>query len=102
MTAECRRAAVLDRRRHLQLAEAYVAGIGPAPRRAVAAKDVRDLQRWTRHASRALSGRFTFGFGLILLGHQRREAVERAHYLVDGVGGDAGVKRRGVELGVPK
>src|SRR2546423_15714883 len=49
MTAERRRAAVLDRRHHLQLAEADMAGIGPAPRRAVAAEDVRDLQRWTRH-----------------------------------------------------
>jgi hypothetical protein len=71
-----------------------MAGIGPAPCRAVAAKDVRDLQRWTRQASGALSGRLTFG--LILLGHQRREAVERAHDLTDGVGGDAGVERRGV------
>jgi hypothetical protein len=26
-----------------------MAGIGPAPCRAVAAEDVRDLQRWTRH-----------------------------------------------------
>ena len=49
MTVERRRAAVLDRRHHLQLAEADMAGIGPAPRRAVAAEDVRDLQRWTRH-----------------------------------------------------
>ncbi len=28
-----------------------MAGIGPAPCRAVAAEDVRDLQRWTRHAA---------------------------------------------------
>src|SRR5258705_13156619 len=49
MPAERRRAAALDRPHHLQLAEADVAGIGPAPRRAVAAEDVRDLQRWTRH-----------------------------------------------------
>ena len=77
-----------------------MAGIGPAPCRAVVAEDVRDLQRWTRHESRALSGRAAFG--LILLGHQRREAVERAHNLADGVGGDAGVERRGVELGVPQ
>ena len=73
-----------------------MAGIGPAPCRAVAAEDVRDLQRWTRHASRVLSGRF----GALL--ELARNAIERAHYLVDGVGGDAGVKRRGVELGVPK
>ena len=49
MAAERRRAAALDRRHHLQLAEAHMAGIGPAPCRAVAAEDVRDLQRWTRH-----------------------------------------------------
>ena len=49
MPAERRRAAALDRRHHLQLAEADMAGIGPAPCRAVAAEDVRDLQRWTRH-----------------------------------------------------
>ena len=53
MAAERRRAAVLDRRHHLELAEAHMAGIGPAPCRSVAAEDVRDLQRWTRHASRA-------------------------------------------------
>jgi hypothetical protein len=29
-----------------------MAGIGPAPCRAVAAEDIRDLQRWTRHAPR--------------------------------------------------
>ena len=49
MAAERRRAATLDRRHHLQLTEADMAGIGPAPCRAVAAEDVRDLQRWTRH-----------------------------------------------------
>jgi len=49
MSAERRRAAVLDRRHHLELAEADMAGIGPAPCRTVATEDVRDLQRWTRH-----------------------------------------------------
>ena len=52
MPTEGRRAAVLDRRHHLELAEADMAGIGPAPCRAVAAEDIRDLQRWTRHAPR--------------------------------------------------
>ena len=33
---------------------------------------------------------------------QRREALERAHDLADRLGGDAGVERRGVELGVPE
>ena len=49
MATERCRAAVLDRRHHLELVEADMAGIGPAPCRAVAAEDVRDLQRWTRH-----------------------------------------------------
>src|ERR1700736_3072735 len=31
MAAECRRAAALDRRHHLQLAEAHMAGIGSPP-----------------------------------------------------------------------
>src|SRR5450755_3411283 len=47
MATESRRSAVLDRRHHFELAEAHMAGIGPAPCRAVAAED--DLQRWTRH-----------------------------------------------------
>ena len=47
MATERCRAAVLDRRHHLELAEAHMAGIGPAPWRAVAAEDVRDLRRWT-------------------------------------------------------
>src|ERR1700704_5804908 len=49
MPAESRGAAALDRRHHLQLAEAHMAGIGPAPCRAVVAEDIRNLQRWTRH-----------------------------------------------------
>ena len=51
MAAERRRAAVLDRRHHLQLAEAHMAGIGFAPRRPVVAEDIRDLQRWTGHGA---------------------------------------------------
>src|ERR1700720_4431569 len=38
MPAEGRRAAALDRRHYLQLAEAHVAGVGLAPRRSVVAK----------------------------------------------------------------
>jgi hypothetical protein len=45
MSAESCAAAALDRRHHLELAEADMAGIGPAPCRPVAAEDVRDLQR---------------------------------------------------------
>jgi len=50
--AERCRAAALDCRHHLQLAKADMAGIGLAPCRALAAEDVRDLQRWTRHVLR--------------------------------------------------
>jgi hypothetical protein len=53
MPAESRRAAVLDRRHDLQLAEAHTAGIGSTPCRSVAAEDIRDLQRRARHKSRA-------------------------------------------------
>ena len=42
------------------------------------------------------------GRWLVSLGTQGREAIQRAHDLADGVGGDAGIKRRGLELGVPK
>jgi hypothetical protein len=44
MPAESRGAAVLDRRHHLQLAKAHMAGVGFAPRRSMVAEDVRDLQ----------------------------------------------------------
>ena len=40
MAAERRRAAALDRRHHLQLAEAHMAGIGFTPRGPVVAEDV--------------------------------------------------------------
>src|SRR3979490_1641249 len=56
MSAERRGAAVLDRRHHLQLAEAHMAGVGFAPRRSMVAEDIRDLQPWTRHVRRALGG----------------------------------------------
>ena len=58
MPAESRRAAGLDGRHHLELAEAHMAGVGSAPGRPVGAEDVRDLQcrrgqerRFTRAAS---------------------------------------------------
>src|SRR6516165_6566400 len=48
VAAEGCRAAVLDRRHDLQLAEADMAGIGRTPCRPVVAEDIRDLQRRTR------------------------------------------------------
>jgi hypothetical protein len=50
MTTERRRAAALDRRHHLQLVEADMAGMGFAPCRAMAAKNIRNLQGRARHA----------------------------------------------------
>jgi hypothetical protein len=70
-------------------------GIGFTPRRSVVAENIRDLQPWTRHARRASGGRL----GLLEL---TRDAIERAHDLPDGIGGDARIERRGVELGVPQ
>jgi hypothetical protein len=59
-----------------------MASIDPAPCRAVTAEDVRDLQRWTRHASRASGG----WFGVLL--ELARDAVERAHHLAYRLGSD--------------
>src|SRR5713226_1544139 len=112
MPAERCRAAVLDRRHHLELAEADMAGVGLAPRRSMAAQDIRNLQLWTYQERRALGGRLGLGlvlslrlgrvFGLVLLGSQRRETIERAHDLADRVGGDARVERRRLEFGMPE
>jgi len=68
-----------------------MAGIGLSPRRSMVAEDIRNLQRRARHAS---GGRGVLQ--LILLGHQRSEAIEWALDLADRVG------RRGLELGVPE
>ena len=93
MPAESRRAAALDRRHHLQLAKAHVAGVGFAPRRSMVAEDIRDLQSRTPHDP-GLCGR------LGVSGLQRGQAIQRAHDVADGVGGDARVERGRVELGV--
>ena len=107
-----RGAAVLDRTHYFELAEAHMAGIGLTPCRSMVAENIRHLQLRTRHLSGASGGRF--GLGLRLrrrltrrlrrrcsrLGHQRGEAIERAYHLADGVGGDAGIERRGLKLGM--
>src|SRR5260221_5562940 len=49
MAAESRRAAALDRRDYLQLAETDMTGIGLPPCRAMVAQDIRDLQGGTSH-----------------------------------------------------
>jgi len=96
MAAEGCGAAALDRRHHLELTEAHMAGIGLTPSGPIVAENVRDLQRWARHARCTLGGRLVLGF--TLLGHQRCETIQRAHDLADRVGGDVGVERRRVDL----
>ena len=56
VAAEGRRAAGLDRRHDLQLAETGVAGVGFAPRRAVGSEDVGDLQVRSRQKARRQAG----------------------------------------------
>ena len=59
------------------------------------AEDIRDLQYRTRHARRALGGRLG---PLDVAG----EMLQRAHHLPDRLGGDPGIERSGVELGMSK
>ena len=56
VAAQRRRAAPLDGRHHLELAEAEVAGIGVAPGWPAGAEDVRDLQPFAGHEAAALRG----------------------------------------------
>ena len=93
MAAEGCRAAALDRRHHLQLVEVDMTGIGFAPYRAMAAEDIRNLQGRARHAASA-------GWSDLL--ELECDALQRAHHLADRLGGDAGIERRGVELGMPE
>ena len=93
MAAESCRAAVLDCRHHLELVEADMAGIGSAPCRSMVAEDIRDLQSRARHKRLASAGRPD-------LLELERDVLQRAHDLADRLGGDAGIERRGVELGV--
>jgi hypothetical protein len=72
-----------------------MAGVGFTPCRSTVAENIRDLQRWTWHASRTSCGRL----GFLELA---RDMIERAHDLPDGLGGDARIERRGVEFGVPE
>src|ERR1700730_15669705 len=78
MAAERCRAAVLDRRHHLELAEADMAGVGFTPRRSMSGEDIRNLQVWTCQERRSSGGRIGLGLrfdlllGLVLLGPKRR------------------------------
>ena len=56
MAAESDRAAALDRRHYLQLAETDMTGIGLPPCRAMVAEDIRDLQGGASHDRRGYAG----------------------------------------------
>ena len=60
MAAERCRAAVLDRRHHLELLEADMTGIGLTPCRSMVAEDIRDLQHRAGHCR----GRYAGGWSL--------------------------------------
>src|SRR3954453_9879453 len=68
---------------------------------------MRQAAPWSRkmsassRAGRATSARALCG-RLAWLQPERREPIERAHDHADGVGGDARIERRGLELGVPE
>src|SRR5215469_12182376 len=93
MPAKRGRAALLDRRHDLELPQAHMPGIGPAPIGPMTIKDVCDLQHRASHCRR-------LGLGSRPPLDQLCEPIERAGYGSDRGIGDAGVKRRGVELGV--
>src|SRR5215467_9256599 len=93
MAAERCRAAVLDRRHHLELAETDVAGIGLTPCRSLAAENIRDLQHRTGHRRRWLRRQRVFPLLSGLLARLRQE-IERALDARDHTGRDAGVARR--------
>src|SRR6516162_989141 len=79
MPAERRRATALDRCHHLELVEAYMAGVSLTPCRPVAAEDIRDLQCRARHARRASGGQRKLRLGT--LGQQWSDSIQRAHHL---------------------
>src|SRR5258706_1449123 len=69
-------------------------GVGLAPGSPVAAEDVRNLKRGTRHGPRPLS------LGLVFLLLDQAEPVQGAHYLADRAGGHARIERRRIKLRV--
>src|ERR1700739_4970357 len=93
MPAERGRAALLDRRHDLELTQAHMSGIGPAPVGPMAMKDICDLQPRAAHRRR-------LGFRSRPLLDQGGEPVERAGDGADRRTGNTGVKCRGVEFGV--
>src|SRR5271168_5283046 len=90
MTAESGGAAGLDRRHHLQLGEADMAGMAAAEGSAMAQQDIGDLQQRAHRGS--VAGVNTF--------QQPLELLERTGDSPDDFGCDTGIERGGVELGM--
>ena len=76
-----------------------VPGIGATPHRPMVAEDIRDLHLWARHDRGSLRRRL-FLPALPGLLARLRQQVERALDAGDHAGGDTGVARRRVQLGV--
>jgi hypothetical protein len=93
VAAEGGRAALLDCRHDLKPAQAHMSGIGTAPVGPMAMKDICDIQPRAAHGRRLVLGSRP-------LVDQGGEPVERAGDGPDRPTGNAGVKRRGVKLGV--
>ena len=97
MAAECCRAAMLNRRHHLQLVEADVSGVSRTPCRTVVAEDIRDLQLWTQHCRGRLRLRLHLAAALLSFPGSlvlwSRQPVERALDGGDHAGGDVEIAR---------
>src|SRR5215831_1151610 len=91
MPAERGRAALLDRRHDLELPQAHMSGIGPAPVGPMAMKNVGDLQPRAAHGRPATPRAAASPRSMMRAG--RAGCPDRDI-------GDAGVKCRSVELGV--
>jgi hypothetical protein len=79
MPSQCRAAALFDRGHDLQLSEAQAGGL--TPRRAKRAKDIGHLKRTMHHDGDLL----------------RMQTLKRADHLAQNIGGDLGIKRRGLK-----
>ncbi len=88
MAAERRRAAALDGRHDLELAEAQAPRLGFTPLGTVGAEDIRDLQPFSRHEAAGSGGRQG----------SLRQVLERALDRSERGAGDVAVVRGGIEL----
>ena len=86
MAAQCRSAALFNGRHDLALAQAQMSMLGLTPGRPVGAENIRDLQTRRSHG-RDLRG---------------THSLQRTDDFPQNVGGDLGIKRRGLELLVPE